>query len=77
MSGPTSNIKAVARDICSKHLSRFGGTGTEFAAEVDRYLPCVAAQLESRQIDETGDRVISFDLERSLEALPRLAPKVS
>jgi hypothetical protein len=68
MSGPTSNIEAVARDICSKQLSHFGSTGAELAADVDRYWHCVAAQLESGQIDETGDRMTAFDLEKSLTA---------
>ena len=35
MTESTSNIEAVARDICLKQLSRFGGA--ELAADVDRY----------------------------------------
>ena len=66
MTDSTSNIEAVARDICLKQLSRFGGG--ELAADVDRYWHCVAAQLETGQIDETGNRVTAFNLEKSLAA---------
>ncbi len=66
MTDSTSNIEAVARDICSKQLSRFGGA--ELAADVDRYWHCVAAQLEVGQIDETGNQVTAFNLEKSLAA---------
>ena len=54
MTDSTSNIEAVARDICLKQLSRFGGA--ELDADVDRYWHCVAAELELGQIDETGNR---------------------
>ena len=68
MSSPTSNIEAVARNICAKSLSRFGCTGAALANDVDRYWHCVAAQLESGEIDETGDRMAGFDHEKSLDA---------
>ena len=68
MSGPTSNIEAVARDICAKQLSRFDISAEKLAIDVDRYWHCVAAQLESGQVDETGDQITPFDFDKSLEA---------
>ncbi len=68
MTDSTSNIEAVARDICLKQLSHAGFGGAELAADVDRYWHCVAAELEMGQIDETGNRVIAFNLEESLAA---------
>lgn len=68
MPGSTSNIEAVARDICSRQLSRHGASGVELAADVDRYWHCVASKLESGQIDETGNSVRNVDLEQGLEA---------
>ncbi len=68
MTDSTSNIEAVARDICLKQLSHAGFGGAELAADVDRYWHCVAAQLELGQIDETGNRVTAFDLEKSIAA---------
>ncbi len=63
-----SNIEAVARDICSKQLPRVGNSGEELAADVDRYWHCVAAELESGQIDEAGNQVADISLEEVLEA---------
>ena len=63
-----SNIEAVARDICSKQLPRVGNSGEELAADVDRYWHCVAAELESGQIDEAGNQVRDFSLEEGLGA---------
>ena len=68
MTDSTSNIEAVAHDICLKQLSHAGFGGAELAADVDRYWHCVAAELELGQIDETGNRVTAFDLEKSLAA---------
>jgi hypothetical protein len=68
MSGSMSNIEAVARDTCSKQMLRVGLSGAELATYVDRYWRCVAAEIESGQIDETEDRVIAFDLENGLTA---------
>ncbi len=68
MNQTTSNIEAVARDICSKQLSRFAHSDAELGYDVDRYWHCVAAQLESGQIDESGNKLVPFDLETSLEA---------
>ncbi len=68
MSSPTSNIEAVARDICAEQLLRFGSTGAALANDVDRFWHCVAAQLESGEIDETGHRLAVFDLEKGITA---------
>ncbi len=68
MPGPTSNIEAVARDICSKQLSRVGINGADLTADIDSYWHCVAAELESGQIDEAGNRVKNFCLEEGLVA---------
>jgi hypothetical protein len=68
MTSSTSNIEAVARDICSKHLSRHGACGTELAIDVDRYWHCVAAELEAGLIDDAGDRLAAVDQVVRLEA---------
>ena len=68
MSSSKSNIEAVARDICLKLLSRVGVSGGELAADIDRYWHCVAAELESGQINETGNSVKNFCLEEGLVA---------
>lgn len=54
MSGPASNIEAVARDICARQLARTCASDEELATDVDRYWHCVAAQLESGQIDDAS-----------------------
>jgi hypothetical protein len=68
MSNPTSNIEAVARNICTKQLLRFDSNRIAIACKIDRYWHCVAAQLESGEIDEAGDRMAEFDHEKSLAA---------
>jgi hypothetical protein len=68
MNSPLSNIEAVARDICHRQLFRPGMLAWEIAADVDRYWHCVAAQLESGQIDETGKQLEDFNLDQSLAA---------
>jgi hypothetical protein len=63
MTSSTSNIEAVARDICSKQLSLYSHLGADLAADVDKYWHCVAAELEAGLIDDAGDPVpgIGFD----------------
>ena len=58
-----SNIEAVARDICSKQLSRNTHRGADLAADVDRYWHCVAAELEAGLIDDAGEKLpgVGFD----------------
>ena len=68
MNETRSNIETVARDICSKQLAHVGISDAELAADVDRYWHCVAAQLESGQIDEVGNRLNKFDLDDEMEA---------
>ena len=68
MSSSTGNIEAVAREICSQQMAETGLRDVELEAAVDRYWHCVAAELESGQIDETGDRVSPFDFYNDLEA---------
>ena len=68
MSSSTSNIEAVARDICSRQLSRNGASGAELTADVERYWHCVAADLEAGQIDDAGNQVPAPDLDERLEA---------
>ena len=68
MSNSTSNIEAVARDICSTQMAGTGLRDVELDAAIDRYWHCVAAELESGQIDETGNRVTPFDLDNGLGA---------
>ncbi len=63
-----SNIEAVARDICSRQLSRHGAFGAKLATDVDRFWHCVAAELEAGQIDDIGDRLPSLNLDERLEA---------
>jgi hypothetical protein len=68
MRSPTSNIEAVARDICRKQYACLGRTDAKLAADVDRFWHCVAAELESGQIDEAGECVKAFDFNEGLEA---------
>lgn len=68
MSYSTSNKQAVAREICSTQMAETGLRDAELDAAIDRYWHCVAAQLESGQIDQTGDRVTPFDFDNGLEA---------
>ena len=68
MSSFKSNIEAVARDICLKQLSRDGVSGEELAADIDHYWHCVAAELESGQIDEAGNPLKNCRIEEGLVA---------
>ena len=68
MNTPTDNIETVARDICSRQLSRFDINVDDLTADVERYWHCVAAELESGQIDETGKRLKKVSLDVGLEA---------
>ena len=68
MANATSNIEIVARDICAKQIAHTCADAEELATAVDRYWHCVAAQLESGEIDETGKKLIPLDLETGLEA---------
>ncbi len=61
---PKSNIEVVARDICSKQLSRLPISDDKRAADIDRYWHCTAAQLESGQIELYFDQ---FDLQPLFE----------
>jgi len=68
MTSSTSNIEAVARDICSKQAKRHGGCGASLATYVDRYWHCVAAELEAGLIDDAGDPIPQYDLDKGLDA---------
>ncbi len=68
MTSSTSNIEAVARDICSRQLSRYGKSKAKLAADIDRYWHCVAAELEAGLIDDVGERRQTSDLDAGLEA---------
>ena len=63
-----SNIEVVARDICSRQMSKAGMSEEELTAYVNRYWHCFAAELESGQIDGMGNQVATFDLAQGLEA---------
>ena len=68
MTSSTSNIEAVARDICSKQLSRNAHGGADLAADVDRYWHCVAAEMEAGLIDDDGKPVPNINLDKGLAA---------
>ncbi len=68
MTSSTSNIEAVARDICSKKLSSHAHGGADLAADVDRYWHCVAAELEAGLLDDSGNPVPNINLDMGLEA---------
>jgi len=68
MTSSTSNIEAVARDICSKQLSHHAENSAALAADVDRYWHCVAAELEAGLVDDAGDRLTVTNLDEGLEA---------
>jgi len=67
MTSPTSNIETVARDICTKQLSRHGTSAMDLAADVDCYWHCVAAELEAGLIDDTGGRLAVVGQDERLE----------
>lgn len=68
MTSSTSNIEAVARDICSKQLSGHKLYGADLSADVDRFWHCVAAELDAGLIDDTGNPLPHKGLEKGLEA---------
>jgi hypothetical protein len=68
MLSSTSNIEAVARDICSKQLSRHADSGADLATDVDRYWHCVAAELEAGLIGDGGIPMPGQDFRDGLEA---------
>jgi hypothetical protein len=68
MTSSTSNIEAVARDICSKQLSLAGESGAKLANDVDRFWHCVAAELEAGLLDDAGDPVPERGYEEGLAA---------
>jgi hypothetical protein len=65
---PTSNIAAVAREICALQIRRPGMSSDEIEEFVDGHWHVPAAQLEAGLIDEFSNWLIPFDLDRSLEA---------
>jgi hypothetical protein len=67
MNALKSNIEAVARNICALQLGQTGILPDELRSTVDRFWPCVAAEIEAGLIDESGN-VLPHDLERGLEA---------
>ncbi len=68
MRNQTSNIEPIAREICSKIYSRVDISSPDLAATVDRYWHCVAAELETGQIDEAGNQIETNDIKDSLAA---------
>ena len=68
MSSSTSNIEAVARDIYAKQMSRRSRRSANPAFYIDRYWHCVAAELEAGLIDDVGDPIPQYDLDKGLEA---------
>jgi hypothetical protein len=68
MTSPTSNNEAVARGICSQQVARHGGCGAKLATYVDHHWHCVAAELEAGLIDDAGDQLPTYDLNKGLEA---------
>ena len=65
---PTSYIESIALETCSKQMSRVGPSGVELDACVDGYWHRAAARLEAGHIDEAGNKLTAFDLEKSIEA---------
>ena len=57
----------VARHICAQQLGRARILPDELRSAVDRYWPCVAAEIEAGLIDESGN-LLPHDFERGLEA---------
>lgn len=68
MTSSASNIEAVARDICTRQLSRPGECVTNPVNDVDRYWHCVAAELEAELIDDNGDPMPGHSFNDGLEA---------
>lgn len=68
MNDTSSNIEAVARDICERRLLRVGTPPGEVPSAVDRYWHCIAAEIEAGIIDESDNALRPSDFERDLEA---------
>ena len=57
MASWSDNIDAVARAVCAKMLTHDGVSEEKLAADVDMWWHPMAAELESRVIDESGEYV--------------------
>ncbi|MBT8004185.1 MAG: hypothetical protein HN578_14835 [Rhodospirillales bacterium] len=68
MTPSTSNIEAVARDICARQLARHGASGAALAADVDRYWHCVAAKMEAGWVNDDGNLMPAPDHDEGLKA---------
>ena len=60
MAGSTDNIEAVACAVCAKTLPGDDTGEEKLAADVEIYWHIVAAELEARIVDETGEYVASW-----------------
>ena len=56
-----SNIEPIARAICARQLAKHCKSDAELAADVDRFWPCVAAQLEGGLVDNEGNALGPYD----------------
>ena len=68
MANWSDNIEAVSYAVCAKTLAHDGVSEEQLAADVDMSWHMVAAELECRVIDESGDSVGGeIDWERKMD----------
>ncbi len=68
MNQSQSQIETIARALCERQLLEMSVVPEDTAAGIDRYWPCVAAEIEAGLIDAAGNRLVPFDFEASQAA---------
>ena len=63
-----NNIETIARALCERQLRDMAVVAENTAAGVDRYWPCLAAEIEAGLIDAAGNRLAPFNFEASQAA---------
>lgn len=68
MNEPRIDVEAAARILCESQLRSWGTSEGNIRKGVDRYWPCVAAEIEAGIIDGAGARLMPYDFDSGLEA---------
>jgi len=68
MNEPRINVEAAARTLCESQLRSWGISESNIRKGVDRYWPCVAAEIEAGIIDGSGARLMPYNFDSTLEA---------
>lgn len=62
------SIETIARALCERHLRDMSIMAEDTAAGVDRYWPCLAAEIEAGLIDTDGNRLAPLNFDASQAA---------